>query len=70
MEKIAEGSPARVLLAKEPRAEANFEHHPQSVSRSSKVKIIRYQQNPTPNWGPGTKATSGQKRKRTQAEEE
>ncbi|KAI0054115.1 N2,N2-dimethylguanosine tRNA methyltransferase [Auriscalpium vulgare] len=64
MEKIAENAPARVLLAKEPRAKADFTRHPQTVTPSSKVKLVRYQQNPTPNWGPGTKAESGTKRKR------
>lgn len=70
MDKLSEKSPARVLLAKEPRAEADFSHHPQSVSRSSSVKLVRYQQNPLPNWGPGSKAVSGTKRKRPQAEAE
>ncbi|EGO21460.1 hypothetical protein SERLADRAFT_362807 [Serpula lacrymans var. lacrymans S7.9] len=64
MDKISEHSPARQLLSKEPRAEANFSRHPQSVTQSSKVKLVRYQQNPTPHWGPGTKADSGTKRKR------
>jgi tRNA (guanine26-N2/guanine27-N2)-dimethyltransferase len=45
------------------RAEHNFKRHPQSVTQSSKVKLVRYQQNPTPHWGPGTRAESG-KRKR------
>ena len=64
MEKIAEHSPARVLLAKEPSFEANFKHHPQATTKSSTVKLVRYQQNPLPNWGPGSKAVSGTKRKR------
>ncbi|EKM55583.1 uncharacterized protein PHACADRAFT_256307 [Phanerochaete carnosa HHB-10118-sp] len=68
MGKLGEKSPARTLLAKEPRAEANFAPHPQSVSRSSGVKLVRYQQNPLPHWGPGSKAVSGTKRKRSQAE--
>ncbi|KAF7793124.1 hypothetical protein EIP86_004233 [Pleurotus ostreatoroseus] len=63
MDKISETSPARVLLAKEPKSEANFAHHPKSVTSSSKVKLVRYQQNPLPNWGPAAKAKSG-KRKR------
>ena len=29
-----------------------------------KVKLVRYQPNPQPNWGPGSKAPSGTKRKR------
>ncbi|PSR74129.1 hypothetical protein PHLCEN_2v10085 [Hermanssonia centrifuga] len=85
MDKIAPASPSRILLAKEPkyvihlsqypdyspshRAEANFTHHPQAFSQASKVKLVRYQTNPTPNWGPGTKAASGTKRKRTENDE-
>ena len=44
------------------RTEANFKHHPQSVTPSSKVKLVRYQQNPTPNWGPGAKPRGKRKR--------
>ncbi|KAH9926196.1 N2,N2-dimethylguanosine tRNA methyltransferase-domain-containing protein [Fomitopsis serialis] len=52
-------SPTFHLLSKEPKAEANFKHHPQSVTSSSKIKIVRYQNNPTPHWGPAKKAGSG-----------
>lgn len=48
------------------RKEANFKHHPQSVTASSKVHLVRYQMNPTPHWGPAAKANSGGKRKRDQ----
>ncbi|KAI0703622.1 N2,N2-dimethylguanosine tRNA methyltransferase [Cytidiella melzeri] len=73
MEKISEASPAQVLLAKEPKFEANFKHHPDSITQSAKFKLVRYQQNPTPNWGPATKATgsgASKKRKRRQADAE
>ena len=70
MDKISEASPARILLAKEPKFEAKFDHHPDTVTQSSKVKVVRYQQNPAPNWGPGTKATSGNAKKRKRSEEE
>ncbi|KAI0709326.1 N2,N2-dimethylguanosine tRNA methyltransferase [Earliella scabrosa] len=64
MDKVAENSPTRTLLSKEPTIEANFKRHPGSVTASSKVKLVRYQQNPTPNWGPGSKP--GGKRKRNE----
>ncbi|KAI0079917.1 N2,N2-dimethylguanosine tRNA methyltransferase [Panus rudis PR-1116 ss-1] len=67
-ERISETSPAHHLLAKEPKTEANFKRHPNTVTAASKVHLVRYQQNPTPHWGPGTKANSGGKRKREQAE--
>lgn len=63
MDKVSPTSPTFQLLSKEARTEANFEHHSKSVTASSKVKLVRYQTNPTPNWGPGKKAGSG-KRKR------
>jgi tRNA (guanine26-N2/guanine27-N2)-dimethyltransferase len=49
--------------------EANFTSHPLAVTQSSKVKLVRYQQNPTPNWGPAAKAESGIKRKRHDKDE-
>ncbi|KAM5531216.1 hypothetical protein V8D89_015134 [Ganoderma adspersum] len=62
MDKISAHSPARQLLSKEPKIEANFKRHPDSVTPSSKVKLVRYQQNPTPNWGPGAKPNGKRKR--------
>jgi hypothetical protein len=49
--------------------EANFNSHPLAVTQSSKVKLVRYQQNPTPNWGPAARAESGIKRKRHDKDE-
>ena len=47
------------------RTEANFEHHPNSVTVASKVNIVRYPPNPAPYWGPAKRASgSGAKRKR------
>ncbi|KAG1753451.1 tRNA methyltransferase [Suillus lakei] len=69
MDKVSETSLARQLLSKEARTEANFTRHPRSVTQASKVKLVRYQQNPAPNWGPGTKADSGTKRKREEGDE-
>lgn len=55
---VSERSPAHKLLAKEPKSEANFKHHPDSVTASSHVKVVRYQETPS-GWGPGTRAVSG-----------
>ena len=49
--------------------EADFTLHPMTVTQSSQVKLVRYQQNPTANWGPATKAESGKKRKRPDKDE-
>jgi len=63
-EKLAENSPTRTLLSKESDVEADFSKHDQSPLPGWKVKLVRYQPNPQPNWGPGSKAPSGTKRKR------
>ncbi|KAJ4463214.1 tRNA methyltransferase [Lentinula edodes] len=62
---VSETSPSLRLLAKEPRMEANFSKHPNSVTSSSKVKIVRYPETPA-NWGPGSRPVTGgsDKRKR------
>ncbi|TFK29969.1 guanine-N2--methyltransferase [Coprinopsis marcescibilis] len=62
LDKLSINSPARALLAKEPRFLADFTRHPDSVTSSSKVKLVRYQENPTSHWGPGRKATGKRKR--------
>jgi len=64
MENISPTSPAHQLLSKPARAETDFTKRPDFVTPSSRIKLVRYQQNPTPHWGPGTKASSGSKRKR------
>lgn len=49
------------------RSIANFTRHPGSVTASGKVKLVRYQENPTSYWGPGKKSTHNKvdlKRKR------
>jgi hypothetical protein len=34
------------------RTVADFTVHPLSEPLSRKIKLVRYQENPTPNWGP------------------
>jgi len=62
MENIKEGQVANQLLARELSTEINFTRHPDSVTRASVVKLVHYQMNPTPNWGPAKKATGKRKR--------
>jgi tRNA (guanine26-N2/guanine27-N2)-dimethyltransferase len=61
MNNIAENSPARAILKKEPTIEVKFDRHPKAVAESRSDHLVRFQVNPTPNWGP--KARAGQKRK-------
>lgn len=46
--------------------EADFTRHPDALN--SNVKLVRYQHNPAPNWGPATKA-SKRKSKETSGED-
>ncbi|KAI8997460.1 N2,N2-dimethylguanosine tRNA methyltransferase [Pilobolus umbonatus] len=61
MKNIAENSPARAILSKEPTYEVDFTKHPGCSAESRSEHLVRYQVNPTANWGP--KARSGKKRK-------
>lgn len=65
-DKLAQGSPALALLSKVAGTETDFTKHPDSVGASSRVKLVRYQQNPTPFWGPGTKAVAGKRKRGTE----
>lgn len=51
------------------RMEVDFGKHPESVTRTSGVRIVRYQQNPAPNWGPGSRAGGKRKRARSESDE-
>lgn len=51
------------------RMEVDFGKHPESVTRTSDVRIVRYQQNPAPNWGPGSRAGGKRKRARSESDE-
>ncbi|KAG9318896.1 N2,N2-dimethylguanosine tRNA methyltransferase-domain-containing protein [Chiua virens] len=67
MDRISEVSPAAKLLNKDMTTQVDFQKHPESARLTGDVKIVRYQQNPAPNWGPGSRA--GGKRKREQSDE-
>ncbi|KAF7338271.1 tRNA (guanine(26)-N(2))-dimethyltransferase [Mycena venus] len=56
---ISETSPAHRMLSKETKVDANFTMHPDTHKYTSRIKLVRYQENPSANWGPGTKAVSG-----------
>ncbi|CDW99515.1 hypothetical protein [Sporisorium scitamineum] len=66
MENMKENDPARILLAKEPQREYDFNNvkSPEVLKAlGASEKIVRYQSNPLPNWGPGT-AAKGHKGKK------
>lgn len=66
MDNIKETDPARTLLAKPPGFEYDFDNtkSPQVLAAlGASEKLVRYQSNPLPNWGPGT-AAKGHKTKK------
>jgi len=62
MENISAGQIARHLLERPQQATVSFERHPGIVSRSADVKLVRYQTNPSLNWGPKPRANPKRKR--------
>ncbi|KPV73149.1 uncharacterized protein RHOBADRAFT_38776 [Rhodotorula graminis WP1] len=60
MSNVKDGSPAKVLLAKEMRHEVSLKQHPDAGRRLlDDVKVVRYQMNPQANWGPARAAVRG-----------
>ncbi|KAG2180271.1 hypothetical protein INT43_004060 [Umbelopsis isabellina] len=61
MKNIGENSPARKILEAPAKFEADFTRHEDAIPPSRNVRLVRYQVNPTPNWGP--KARAGKPKK-------
>jgi tRNA (guanine26-N2/guanine27-N2)-dimethyltransferase len=61
MKNIGENSPARKILDAPAKFEADFTRHEDAVAHSRSDRLVRYQVNPTPNWGP--KARAGKPKK-------
>ncbi|TPX63211.1 hypothetical protein SpCBS45565_g06767 [Spizellomyces sp. 'palustris'] len=51
-------TPGSNILAKPLKNEVSWEHHPQANPCSRKMKLVRYQENPTAYWGPMERAGS------------
>lgn len=56
--RLTENSPATNILKVEPEKEYSFELHPEANPESKKLGFVRFQENPTPYWGPGTRSTA------------
>ncbi|KAF8320025.1 N2,N2-dimethylguanosine tRNA methyltransferase [Clavulina sp. PMI_390] len=72
MANIKPGSPSLKLLEKEPSVVSDFKKHPDAL-RSPHTKLVRYQTNPTANWGPASRAGKrkpGQDKTEDQGDEE
>nr|XP_016935805.1 probable tRNA (guanine(26)-N(2))-dimethyltransferase [Drosophila suzukii] len=57
-ERMISGTPLQAILSKEGTADYEFDDlHPEANPKSRKSALSRFQENPTPHWGPGTRAT-------------
>lgn len=56
--RLIENTPAFNILATEPKKEHSFQLHPDANPASRKLGLVRFQENPMPFWGPGTRATA------------
>lgn len=57
--KVKKGSPGeQLVVSRDTDIEVNFEVHPQAIEleKQRKSKLLRYQVNPTANWGPKSRA--------------
>ncbi|KAG8987630.1 RNA methyltransferase tRNA(m5U54)methyltransferase [Tulasnella sp. 427] len=62
MDKIKDEA-SKTLLNKPIGTKADFTRHPGLEAISNKVKLVRYQVNPQPNWGPGARPDNKKKKK-------
>ncbi|CAH2010051.1 unnamed protein product [Acanthoscelides obtectus] len=55
--RLIQGTPAFNILSIEPEKDYSFKIHPHANPESRKKGFLRFQENPTPHWGPGCRAT-------------
>lgn len=56
--RMVEGSTVKNILSVEPQQTYNLEDiHPDANPESRRTALSRFPENPTPHWGPGTRAT-------------
>ncbi|XP_018576509.1 probable tRNA (guanine(26)-N(2))-dimethyltransferase [Anoplophora glabripennis] len=53
-----ENTPVFNILAQQPEKDYSFEIHPNANPESRKMGFLRFQENPSPHWGPGSRATA------------
>ncbi|XP_067120924.1 tRNA (guanine(26)-N(2))-dimethyltransferase-like isoform X1 [Centruroides vittatus] len=57
------GTPGEAILKKNINTPINFDPHPEAEPLSRSLKLVRFQQNPKPHWGPKTKIKQRKKDK-------
>lgn len=55
--RLQQDSVAKNILEKKPEIQHNFELHSDCNPESKRRGLIRFQENPLPYWGPGTRST-------------
>lgn len=55
-ERLVDGTPTKAILSQPPELTADFTEHPEANPESRKQKLVRYQVNPTADWGPKPRA--------------
>lgn len=53
-----ENTPVFNILAQQPEKDYSFEIHPEANPESRKMGFLRFQENPSSHWGPGSRATA------------
>lgn len=57
-ERFIDGTPLKAILTKPPENEYDLEEiHPDANPNSRRNALVRFPENPTAHWGPGTRAT-------------
>lgn len=58
VKRLTDGSVAKNILSIEPEKDYSFTLHPDANPKSKRMGLVRFQENPLPFWGPGTRATA------------
>lgn len=56
--RLTEAGVARKILSVESEQQYSFEMHVNAKPESKRLGLVRFQENPQPFWGPGTRATA------------
>ena len=53
--KYSETTPSHIILSKEAAFDYDFTSNPEAIPLSAQIRLIRFQENPTADWGPQSK---------------
>lgn len=58
IKRLTDGSVAKNILSVEAECKYSFDLHHDANPESKRIGLVRFQENPQPFWGPGTRATA------------